>query len=462
MRFNRYTSLLLAAGILLVAGMACNKKLDVKPGQNITPDQIQTAADVKAVLFGSYKSLQHFNTYGERYKLMADLLGSTGQVTFAGTFSDYRDVFNKAQVSQSVIASGIWQQSYITLGGVNMVLKRLDLLDAGERDAIEGEARFIRGLTYYELVNFFAQPYSAGLTAARPAVPLVLEPTAVYDPFTDNKPRAKVEEVYTQIIEDLTAAAAKLPAGADKGRATKYAALAILSRVYLAQGNYAAAATAASDVIINGGFALAPTFDKAFNNISNSTEDIFAIQQSSQSNAGTSDNGLATMYAAYSMQPAGRGDVRVDTSILRRYGAGDARRAFIYEGTSIAGGSGYFTGKWKDFYKAIPIVRLAEMYLTRAEANARQGSAIGATPLEDVNRVRRRSNADTLSGVNAAQVVEERFRELAFEGDWLWTLKRLKMKVGNKDFDDDKLVLPIPQREMDVNDQLEQNPGYDN
>ena len=72
MKFNRYTSLLLVAGILLITATACNKKLDVTPAQNITPDQIQTAADVKAVLFGSYKSLQHFNTYGERYKLMGE------------------------------------------------------------------------------------------------------------------------------------------------------------------------------------------------------------------------------------------------------------------------------------------------------------------------------------------------------------------------------------------------------
>ena len=169
------------------------------------------------------------------------------------------------------------------------------------------------------------------------------------------------------------------------------------------------------------------------------------------------------MYAAYDLEPSGRGDVRVDTNIYKLYQEGDTRKAFVYEGTGIAGGTGIYTGKWTDFYKAIPVVRMAELYLTRAEANARKGSTIGGkTPLEDVNMVRQRSHAPALSAVTADQVVEERFRELAFEGDWLWTRKRLKMNVGNKPYDDPKLVLPVPQRERDVNDKLTQNAGYDN
>jgi len=95
--------------------------------------------------------------------------------------------------------------------------------------------------------------------------------------------------------------------------------------------------------------------------------------------------------------------------------------------------------------------------------NARAGSAIGGkTPLEDVNLVRARSHAAALATVTADQVVEERFRELAFEGDWLWTKKRLKMNIGTRPYNDPKLVLPVPQRERDVNKQLNQNPGYDN
>ncbi|WP_298739411.1 RagB/SusD family nutrient uptake outer membrane protein [uncultured Chitinophaga sp.] len=466
MKRNRHIPLRFVISLLLLTAAACNSKLDVKPGQHITPDEIRTAADVKAVLFGAYKSMQDFNAFGERYILIPDLLGSAGQVSFVGTFTEYRDIFNKAQVAQSLIAQGIWQRSYVTINGANVVLSKLDLLDAAEKDAVEGEARFVRALTYYELVNLFGQPYSAGNIGVNEAVPLVLEPTTVYDPEKDNKPRATVDAVYKQIVSDLTAAAATLPASYsdNNGRATKYAAQALLSKVYMAQARYTEAATAATEVISEGGFSLAATFDKAFNNVSGSTEDIFAMLQTDQSNGGSANSGLTTMYAAYNATPmAGRGDVRVDTNLYKIYGEHDDRRAFIYEGTGIAGGIGEYSRKWKDFYRAIPVIRLADIYLIRAEANARAGATIGGkTPLEDVNTVRVRAHAAALATVTAEQVVEERFRELAFEGDWLWTRKRLKMNIGTRSYNDPKMVLPVPQRERDVNELLSQNPGYDN
>ena len=464
MKLTRYISISLLTGALLLTGAACNKKLDVVPGQSITPDQIQTAADVKAVLFGAYNSMQHFNAFGERYPLIADLLGSAGQTAFVGTFVEYKDVYNKAMVSSNSIASGIWGRAYIIISSANTVLAKADLLDENERDAISAEARFIRGVTYFELVNFFALPYSAGNQTVNDAVPLILDPVEVYDASKDIKPRAKVAEVYAQILSDLTDAAAKMPATNPNGRATKYSALAFLSRVYLAQQKYTEAATAANEVITKSGLSLTLTFDKAFNNISNSSEDVFAIQQSNQSNAGTSNNGLTTMYAAYSLEPSGRGDVTVAPTYLDIYEDGDDRKAFVYEGDGIAGNQGStYTSKWTQFYKAIPVIRLSEMYLTRAEANARSGGAqVGAnTPLQDVNFVRARVNATALTTVTADQIVQERFRELAFEGDWLWTKKRLKMNVGTKVYTDNFLVLPVPQRERDVNKQLTQNPGYD-
>ncbi len=464
MKLNRYISLGILSGMMLMT--ACNKKLDVKPGQNITPDEIKTAADVKAILFGSYNSLQHFNAFGERYLLISDLLAASGQVAFTGTFAEYRDVYTKAQVTTNTIMSGIWGRSYIVINGTNNVLSRLDLLDEDERDAIEGEAEFLRAVAYYELVNFFGPSWSSTGGPDKDAVPLRLKPVTndVYNDDTDKTPRSTVREVYEQIVKDLTDAVAKLPEESEKGkfRATKYSAQAFLSRVYLAQGKYAEAATAANDVIENSGLTLATSIDKAFNNVTNSSEDIFAIQQNSQSNAGTSNNGLTTMYASYDLEPSGRGDVRVDTTGFYALFTGpDDRKDFLYEGSSIAGASGMYTGKWSTFYHAIPVARLSEMYLTRAEANLRSGAQVGpATPLEDVNIIRERAHADPWATVNADQVVQERLRELAFEGDWLWTKKRLKMNVGTRVFDDPKLVLPVPQRERDIDENMTQNPTY--
>ncbi|KAA2245147.1 RagB/SusD family nutrient uptake outer membrane protein [Chitinophaga agrisoli] len=463
MKLTRYISLGLLTGAILFAG--CNKKLDVTPGQSITPDQIKTADDVKAILFGTYNSMQHYNAFGERYMMMADLLAAPGQVAFVGTFIDYRQVYTKSQLATGTIMSGIWGRSYIIINGANNVLERLDLIAEDERESIEGEAKFARGIAYYELVNYFGAPYSAPTGPNADAVPIRLKPVAndTYHDDQDKQPRNSVTEVYDQVIKDLTDAVAKLPEENENFRATKYAAEAFLSRVYLAQGKYVQAATAANDVIENSGLALTPTFDKAFNNVGNSTEDIFAIQQTSQSNAGTSNNGLSTFYSANDQKPGGRGDARVDTAGYNAlFDGADDRKDFVYAGSSIGGVDGIYPGKWKNFYRAIPVVRLAEMYLTRAEANLRSGAAqVGtATPLEDVNTIRERANAAPWTSVTADQAVQERFRELAFEGDWLWTKKRLKMNVGSRAYDDPKLVFPVPQRERDIDENITQNPGY--
>jgi hypothetical protein len=268
-----------------------------------------------------------------------------------------------------------------------------------------------------------------------------------------------VEEVYNQVLADLTEAKDKLPEEQENFRATKFAALAFLSRVYLAQTKYAEAAEAASEVIESGLFSLAGSFDKAFNNSVNSPEDIFAVQQTSQSNSGTSNFGIITFYASY---PIGRGEIQVTEDHLAKYEPGDARGEFFYEGSSISGSQGLMTQKWSEAYKAIPLVRLAEMYLTRAEGNFRSGQMAGPnTPPEDVNVVRERAGLTPLSGISDAdEIVQERLRELAFEGEKFLTVKRLKLSVEGLPYNDPRLVFPIPQREIDLNNALPQNQGY--
>jgi starch-binding outer membrane protein, SusD/RagB family len=441
--------------------LSCDKKLDVPAQNNITPDQIQTAGDVKAVLFGAYALLQSPNALGERWLIASDLIADGGQITWLGTFQDYRHLTNKQTITTNAIATGIWANGYSNINVVNTVLDKIDLItDADEKAVIEGEARFIRGMIYYYLVNYFALPWSTTNSATNDGVPLMLEPVYAYDSTKHKVARAKVAEVYSQIISDLTDAAAKLPEESENFRANKATAQAFLARVYMAQGNYAAAATQADNVITSGLFELTSTYFGAFNNISNSFEDIFAIQQSSQSNAGTTNNGLPTFYAA---QPVGRGDASVSDAYFfgGLFEAGDERGEFGYFGTGISG-DGNYTAKFMDIYKAIPVVRLAEMYLTRGEANLRKGGAPtgGVDPLDDINIVRERSGASTLGVVTAADFVDERFRELAFEGDRLWTLKRTLSNVDNRPYNDGRLILPIPQREIDVNKNLEQNAAY--
>ncbi|MHA4843340.1 RagB/SusD family nutrient uptake outer membrane protein [Flavitalea antarctica] len=458
--------------LVLVAmiGFGCNKKLDVKPQQNITPEQITTSDDVKAVLFGAYSLLQGPNAYGERYYLAADLLANPGHVLFAGTFIDYRDLTRKTQISTNALATGMWANSYSIINIANTVIDKAGLVAEDERDEIVAEAKFIRGIVYFELVKYFGLPYSDGKATTNLAVPLVLEPVYGYDASKHNPSRATVDAVYKQVLADLTAAAADLPEIGETARAGKYSALAFLSRVHLSMLNYSGAATAANEVILSDEFGLNVNFSGAFNNANNTVEDIFAIQQTSQSNSGTNNNGMNTFYAAYTLAPpliSGRGDVQVSTAYPGLFGLTDVRGDFFYEGANIAGVSGIYTGKYQQFYKALPVVRFSEMFLTRGEANYRLAGAPigGVSPLTDINTVRDRAGASPLLTITSADAfVDERFRELGFEGDRLWTLKRTRKSLTTNNvtytYDHPKLVLPIPQRETDVNKNLVQNPTY--
>ena len=187
--------------------------------------------------------------------------------------------------------------------------------------------------------------------------------TTTEEQASEAVPRSTVAQVYQQVISDLTAAAEKLPE--DNGtRADKYTALAFLSRVYLQQQDYANALQAANDVIESGKYAMNASVNAVFDN-KNTNESIFEIQQNDQNNAGTSNSGMATFYA--SLEGIGRADVRVSTDFLDSvYNENDLRKQqWYYEG--VGQRSGTFTSKWKSYSQNLPIIRIAEMYLTRAE-----------------------------------------------------------------------------------------------
>ena len=158
-----------------------------------------------------------------------------------------------------------------------------------------------------------------------------------------------------------------------------------------------------------------------------------------------------------SSDEGGRGDIEVTENFLSQFSAGDERANLFYDdGGSIR------TVKFINQYGNIQVLRLAEMYLTRAEANFRAGTAVGATPLTDVNLIRARAGAAALTAaqVTLANILKERRLELAFEGTYIHDLKRTKSSVGTFPFDSPKLIFPVPLREITTNPALVQNTGY--
>jgi len=428
--------------------------LEAEPKQSISSDQaLSTAQNVRAALNGAYNDLSDADLYGGQYMMSPDLLADDGDVQWVGTFASPAEIIRKNIQTNNGFVETQWTDAYETINVANNVLSALDRIeDPQERERIEGEARVIRAALYFELARLFGQPWNAGDPASNPAVPLVLEPTRSITE-DDNLTRNTVQEVYNQVLTDLTTARDLLPANNGTSIDT-YVASAFLSRVYLMQEDYPNAASSADRVLQAEQFQLAPTFAGAFNNVEDIPEYVFAIQISSQDGA----NDLNTFYA--SSTDGGRGDINIQSQHLNLYAEADARGDFFY----VDSGTGDTrTQKWQDDEADganLPILRLAEMYLTRAEANLRAGSTVGAPPVDDVNAIRTRAGLDSVSTVTVEDVLRQRRLELAFEGNLLHDLKRTGRSVGSLSFDAEELVYPIPQRECDANPEITQNPGY--
>lgn len=433
--------------------------LDIKPVDSVVEeDALTDAASVQALLVGAYDRLSDDDLYGGWYQMTSDLLGTNYDVNWGGTFFDPRDIIQKVMTVNNGQAEATWTESYETINVTNTVLENLDIADNDE--VIEGEAKFIRAVVYFELVRLFAKDWNDGDPSINLGVPLKLAKTdLVYDPAANYIPRNTVEEVYDQILSDLLDAEAKLPEE-NSFYATTWAAKAVLARVYMQQREYDLARVKANEVIESGYFSLADRVDRCFNLETNSDEDIFAIQVTNQDGV----NDLHTFYASRSLN--GRRDIRIRQEFRDLFDPTDERYTrLIYEdGTS----GRFLSGKYKNQFANISVIRLAEMYLIRAEANLLAGGTqVGPnTPGEDLQVLRDRANAPAApANPTINNIMLERKLELAFEGHFVHDIRRREATIdqfGPLLWNANELVLPVPQREMDANPALagQQNPGY--
>ncbi len=446
---------ILAVFVLLMA-TSCEKNLDISPSQSIDENQaLLTSSDVEAALVGAYSDLGDGDVYGGSLFVLSELLGnSPSSINWTGTFQTMTQVYNKLIPVDNADVRDTWTDAYQAINDVNNVLSAIDIVVDTKEDRIEGEAKFIRGSIYFDLVRLYAKAWNDGDPAANDGVPLVLEPTRAPLGDEDQKPRAKVAEVYAQVIKDLTEAETLLPVS-NGFFASKYSAAAMLSRVYLQKGDYANAASAASRVIASQKFKLTLAYADAFpfnsNNtnevVGNTSEDVFAMQVTNSQGVNNFNTYFSTL---------GRGDIDIAQDFIDQFDPNDDRLAIYYDDGGIR------SGKFDMVYSAVRLIRLAEMYLTRAEANFRLGTSVGAPPVNDINEIRTRANLAlyTAADLTLDLILKERKLELAFEGFTLADVKRTQGSVGPLPWNSPKLVFPIPDRERKVNPNLSQNAGY--
>jgi len=391
------------------------------------------------------------------------------------------------------LTTRLWQGCYIGIGRANIVLQKVPAMtiDPAIQQRCIGEAEFLRAKYYFDLVRAYGD------------VPLLTTPPVTLNDV--NIPRTAAAQVYVQIETDLKDAITKLPAsysGDDIGRATKWAATALLAKVYLTEGKLADAGTQARSVISSSGKVMWDSYGDNFKvGNENGKESLFEVQYISGRNQYIFD-GLGFVGNEF-FGPRGQGIVPQggygfnipEPDFVAGYESGDTRRDVTIwkpgdkypdgreQPTSLPGSpNGYAVKKWFvgkvntniwDSELNIPVLRLAEVYLIQAEA---EGPT--STGLEALNKVRRRSfgqpintpgSHDIAAGISAdafkRAVWRERKYELAFENDRWFDMKRTGELLTSpqllaKGVKPTNVVFPIPQSERDVNPGLSQNPGY--
>lgn len=432
--------------VLMVS--ACTNRLNIEPEQAISTDRaLSDNQGVRTALIGTYDRLTQLP--GEVI-LFSEMLADSENLIWTGPTTEIIQFLFKTLAVNNNTLRNFWIDSYRTINQANTVLDAVAVVDEIDREAVAAELRFIRALVYFDLVNMYAKPWTAGNPELNLGVPIISTP-AEQSLKNPEVPRNTVTEVYQFLIDDLLFAKANLPAQ-NTVFANSYAASALLSRVYLMQEKFDLATIEADRVISSGQFDLLTDFGQVFNQSENSKEDIFAIQITSQDGF----NLLSNLYTG--QLEGGIGEIGITDVHLTRYEMGDQRANLFYFDQQS---STLRSSKWRVRASRdgnVTIIRLAEMYLTRAEGRFRTGDAAGA--LEDINIIRNRAGLPSLTNIDLDIILNERFLELVFEGHQYRDTKRNRRQFGSLPFDAPSLIYPIPQREMDVNKALVQNEGY--
>ena len=454
----------------LMLGSACTD-LALEPHASLSNEAyFETVSDFEAAIVGVYDQMALADYYGRSIHLMSDIMGEdVKQAGSANRYQEFAD-FEGQVVTGHDYETELWAEGYEAVNRLNMIITEGESFEpasgvAATFQQVMGEAYALRGLVFHDLVKMYAQHYTFTADASHPGIPIVLEPDV-----TNLPSRNSVAEVYAQVISDLNTGISMMTTTRNGPyMMTKEAAQAILSRVYLYMEDWSNAASAADAVIGSGKYALVKgaTLINMFQ-LGGTDEAIFEIQNTDTDNRGS--DSLGGMYRA-----SGYGDYLPAKDLLNLIDAEDIRWGWFEVDPNLSGVyASHRVNKWptRSNTDNVPVIRLAEVYLNRAEARARAGQ--NAAAQADLNTIRQRS-LETAPDVTATgqalldEIAIERRIELGYEGHRIHDLMRNKMDVVREDVTGDVAfmpypcnfcILPIPQPETDTNPNMAQNAGY--
>ncbi len=434
---------------LLVLLGSCEEFLDKEPQAAIAADEaISNPVSARAAIVGVYANLA--SGYGQTYTIFPDLLADN--LAHNGSFVTLTQLDNHTYLPDNSSVAGLWRSLYRGINRANYVLDQVPgIVDPAfsDQNSIMAEAKFIRALNYFHLVRYWGD------------VPLLTSPTKTTDNILVS--RTPQEQVYSLIRSDLQEATPDLPETAT-GRATLWAAKALMARVALQEQDYSTAASLCGEIIESKRFSLVANYRLLFAT-KNTPESIFELQYDP-----VSSNGLAFWFLPTSL--GGRNEVGprgAKATLESAYEPGDTRKdASISPGGLLLDGRLFPAGTGIKYYRSnrddnVLVIRYAEVLLTRAEALAQLGNLPESLAL--LNQIRQRARLNALSIEDKPSLLkaieQERRVELAMEGHrWFDLIRTGKAQEVLGISDPNKLLFPIPQEELLLNPNLTQNEGY--
>jgi hypothetical protein len=494
--------------LALLAVMLCNTGCDkdlldkVNPNEPSTAQFWKSSSDATRAMLGVYSRQQIFSTYSLYWHFATE---GRSDESFTNTpdpgLNQYL-VFRQTNTNDGRSAF-LWNDLYSLIFRANQVLTNVPgiEMDADLKKRTLGEALFMRSLAYYDLALLFGD------------LPLVLTTADA----SVRIPQVAQNVVYEQILTDLATAKANLPLtydAANKGRATRGAATALMGKVYMQQKKWALASAQFAELIGTNTYSLVPNYSDNFTEANeNNAESIYEVQFSGVNKTfGQDFPGAAEgNERAQFWGPPGVGftDVEVRRWVFNEYtdltttGGVDPRRdqsLFSATGTPTLYGKAFGAGglninpnrilwrkyqndrsrNFEDFFSGINIrlIRYADVLLMHAEALNEQGQTAAAVPF--INQVRQRANLVPLvasaftQATMKTQIRHERVTERAGEGTRWSDLVRYglfetpaglnELKARDADFNNfifpKNARLPIPQNDLDIDSNLRQNPGF--
>jgi hypothetical protein len=477
--------------------MACKKLIAIdEPINTLTTTEIfSTDATATSAMAGVYSTMINgtngglaVNSYGSEFSAgSTTLLGSLSSddiYFFTAVSNSVPDVFgtNHLTAQNAGASSAVWNSAYSAIYKSNSVIEGIAAsksaaLHDNVRTELTAEAKFIRAFCYFYLTNFFGD------------VPMAL--TVDFNQ-TANQPRMPQQQVYQQIIADLKDAQASLAADYSAGSGeriipNKWAATLLLARVYLYAGSYADAATQATSIINNNAlFGLETDLGNVFS--TTSREAVWQLKQTSTDPNLKNATPEGIMFGVTTTDHHGYPQYCLTDQLLAAFEPGDRRRTVWVDSTDHPNyppaGMAYVPHKYiidaanADAGQPVPqyymVLRMAEAYLIRAEANADNPTGDAAASVADLNLIRTRAGLSNLDAGLSGQALKHavaKERQVEFFAEWghrWFDLKRTGqahavlsvIPMKQPWAGDYQLLYPIPQTEITVDHFLKQNPGY--